>query len=422
MVQVTPDIPVTQQNANSASAEEFKTRTQEIANDICRQAKKIDALIDSLPGVSVSKSDQEREFVELSKEDEAVTHELEEAGREARALLEEISGTLKEIADNAGKQTGSPNAATYKCFKLLRGGPEAIAPNADDANKRRDVVRGILKYWIVMAGFTAVELASDGAELTYDYIVEPYLIQNEEVLDGYLQHARTVAHRSTSTASKTVYDKWVGYMQQTINQSGYGASSDTSPQNTEHAGEGDQSNFTGLAGLLKTVSPRIPGTSTAANYISGLSGADNTQPSAGQPSITGNSPGITSMLTSWLASYASAPMAEMPDHKRLHDIRSRKQQLQDMVRQLETSENSILERSTNSSSTTTAAAASGSKGASANDASEFEDDAVMVNEPGAEETLEQRKHGASGLSKTDGSAVSNTTRSASSSTSRRWFW
>ncbi|KAJ2512345.1 hypothetical protein GGI11_004769 [Coemansia sp. RSA 2049] len=231
-----------------------------------------------------------------------------------------------------------------------------------------------------------------------------------------------MAHRSTSTASKTVYDRWVGYMQQTINQSGYGASSDTLPQNTEHAGEGDQSNSTGLAGLLKTVSPRIPGASTAANYISGLSGADNTQPSAGQPSTAGNSAGITSMLTSWLASYASAPMAEMPDHKRLHDIRSRKQQLQDMVRQLETSENSILERSTNSSSTTTAAAASGSKGASANDASEFEDDAVMVNEPGAEETLEQRKHGASGSSKTDGSAGSNTTRSTSSSTSRRWFW
>ncbi|KAJ2743622.1 hypothetical protein H4S06_005550, partial [Coemansia sp. BCRC 34490] len=266
-----------------------------------------------------------------------------------------------------------------------------------------------------------------GAELTYDYIVEPYLIQNEEVLDGYLQHARTMAHRSTSTASKTVYDRWVGYMQQTINQSGYGASSDTSPQNTEHAGEGDQSNPTGLAGLLKTVSPRIPGASTAANYISGLSGADNTQPSAGQPSTAGNSAGITSMLTSWLASYASAPMAEMPDHKRLHDIRSRKQQLQDMVRQLETSENSILERSTNSSSTPTAAAAaaaaaSGSQGASANDASEFEDDAVMVNEPGAEETLEQRKHGASGSSKTDGLAGSNTTRSTSSSTSRRWFW
>ncbi|KAJ2654304.1 hypothetical protein IWW48_006191 [Coemansia sp. RSA 1200] len=320
----------------------------------------------------------------------------------------------------------------YKCFKLLRGGPEAIAPNADDANKRRDVVRGILKYWIVMAGFTAVELASDvllfwlplvglGAELTYDYIVEPYLIQNEEVLDGYLQHARTVAHRSTSTASKTAYDRWVGYMQQTINQSGYGASSDTLPQNTEHTGEGDQSNSTGLAGLLKTVSPRIPGASTAANYISGLSGADNTQPSASQPSTAGNSAGITSMLTSWLASYASAPISEMSDHKRLHDIRSRKQQLQDMVKQLETSENSILARNTNSSSTTTTAAA-GSQGASANDASEFEDDAVMVNEPGVEENLEQRKHGASGSSKTDGSAGSNTTRSTSSSTSRRWFW
>ncbi|KAJ2556735.1 hypothetical protein EV175_001801 [Coemansia sp. RSA 1933] len=111
MVQVTPDIPVTQQNTNSASEEEFTARTQEIASDICRQAKKIDTLIDSLPGVSVSESDQEREFAELSKEDEAATLELEEAGKEARALLKEISSTLREIADNAGKQTGSPKAA-----------------------------------------------------------------------------------------------------------------------------------------------------------------------------------------------------------------------------------------------------------------------------------------------------------------------
>ncbi|KAJ2401525.1 hypothetical protein GGI23_001341 [Coemansia sp. RSA 2559] len=112
MAQVAPDIPITQQNTNSASKDEFSARTQEIANDICCQAKKIDALIDSLPGVSVSESDQEREFVELGKEDEAATRELEEAGREARALLKEISSTLREIADNAGKQASSPNVAS----------------------------------------------------------------------------------------------------------------------------------------------------------------------------------------------------------------------------------------------------------------------------------------------------------------------
>ncbi|KAJ1772534.1 hypothetical protein IW140_001690 [Coemansia sp. RSA 1813] len=458
MVQVTPDIPITQQNTNSASAEEFTARTQEIANDICCQAKKIDALVDSLPGVSVSESDQEREFLELSKEDEAATSELEEAGREARALLKEISSTLREIADNAGKQTSSPKAANevvvsagylfpaYKCFKLLRGGPEAIAPSANDTNSKRDVVKGILKYWIVMAGFTAVELVSDvflfwlplvglvkvafvawlllpginGAEITYDYIVEPYLIQNEQALDGYFQQARAVAHRSTSTASKTAYDRWVGYMQQTINKSGYGASSDSPLQNAENtAGDSDQPNSTGLGGLLKNVSQRVPGASTAADYIASFSGPDSTHTTASQPGNVSKTAGISSMLTSWLASYASGSVAEMPDHQRLQDIRSRKQQLQDMVRQLETSEHNILEMATTNSSSNLGAA--GSANNSPNDASEFEDDAVMVNEPTAEEKLEKRKHGDSS-NKPGSSTDGKSTQSVSSSTSRRWFW
>ncbi|KAJ1964476.1 hypothetical protein GGI12_001396 [Dipsacomyces acuminosporus] len=45
----------------------------------------------------------------------------------------------------------------YKCFKLLRRGPEATNASPD-ASEQRDVVKGILKYWIVMAGFTAGEL------------------------------------------------------------------------------------------------------------------------------------------------------------------------------------------------------------------------------------------------------------------------
>ncbi|KAJ1811808.1 hypothetical protein LPJ75_003965 [Coemansia sp. RSA 2598] len=104
MVQVAPEIPVTQQNEGADSADEFTARTQEIANDICRQAKKIDALVESLPGVSVSESDQEREFVELSQENDAATRDLEEANKRARALLGDISDILREIADNAGKQ------------------------------------------------------------------------------------------------------------------------------------------------------------------------------------------------------------------------------------------------------------------------------------------------------------------------------
>ncbi|KAJ2720750.1 hypothetical protein GGI07_004431 [Coemansia sp. Benny D115] len=103
MVQVSPGIPVTQQNEGADSVDEFSARTQEIANDICRQAKKIDALIESLPGVSVTEEEQEREFAELNEQNKAATRELEDANKRARALLAEISGALRTIADNTGK-------------------------------------------------------------------------------------------------------------------------------------------------------------------------------------------------------------------------------------------------------------------------------------------------------------------------------
>ncbi|KAJ2910185.1 hypothetical protein GGI21_001125, partial [Coemansia aciculifera] len=104
MVQVGADIPVTNQNTGADQADEFTARTREIANDICCQAKKIDTLIESLPGVSVSEAEQEREFAALNEENELASHELGEATREAQALLRDISATLRSIADNAGKK------------------------------------------------------------------------------------------------------------------------------------------------------------------------------------------------------------------------------------------------------------------------------------------------------------------------------
>ncbi|KAI8320754.1 hypothetical protein GQ54DRAFT_262977, partial [Martensiomyces pterosporus] len=121
----------------------------------------------------------------------------------------------------------------YKCFKLLRGGPEAIGA-ASSAGEQRDVVKGILKYWIVMAGFTAGELVADtfifwlplvgmakvgfviwlvmpgihGAEVVYDSFVEPYLVKHERTLDKYFQQARAVAQKSTHSVSKSAYDRW----------------------------------------------------------------------------------------------------------------------------------------------------------------------------------------------------------------------
>ncbi|KAJ1964475.1 hypothetical protein GGI12_001395 [Dipsacomyces acuminosporus] len=106
MVQVDPSIPVTQTNAMADSATEFGARTKEIAMDICRQAKKIDSLIEALPGIDVSESEQEREFIALNEQNEAATRDLDAANRRANALLEQLSAILRAIVDNSGSKLG----------------------------------------------------------------------------------------------------------------------------------------------------------------------------------------------------------------------------------------------------------------------------------------------------------------------------
>ncbi|KAJ2861562.1 hypothetical protein GGH94_004809 [Coemansia aciculifera] len=107
MVQIGSEIAVTNQNIGADQTDEFTVRSQEIANDICCQAKKIDTLIESLPGVSISEVEQEREFAALNEENESASRELAEATKMAHALLRDISATLRTIADNAGKKGNS---------------------------------------------------------------------------------------------------------------------------------------------------------------------------------------------------------------------------------------------------------------------------------------------------------------------------
>ncbi|KAJ2772860.1 hypothetical protein IWQ56_001204 [Coemansia nantahalensis] len=102
MVQVAPEFPVTQQNEGADSADEFSLRTRDIATDICRQALKTDALIESLPGVSVSESEQAEDFVRLDAENAEATRELREASAQAHALLKTLTDSLRAIADAAG--------------------------------------------------------------------------------------------------------------------------------------------------------------------------------------------------------------------------------------------------------------------------------------------------------------------------------
>ncbi|KAJ2023676.1 hypothetical protein GGI06_001314 [Coemansia sp. S85] len=109
MVQTESKVPVTNQNTSADQPDEFTARSREIANDICCQAKKIDTLIESLPGVSTSEVEQEREFAALNEENEKASRDLSEATKTAHALLKDISTTLCTIADNAGKKRMADN-------------------------------------------------------------------------------------------------------------------------------------------------------------------------------------------------------------------------------------------------------------------------------------------------------------------------
>ncbi|KAJ2777571.1 hypothetical protein H4R18_005093 [Coemansia javaensis] len=102
MAQVSPEIPVTQTSELADSAEQFAAQTREIAADICRQAKKIDALVESLPDAGESDEAQAAEFARLAAEDEAATAALREADAQARALLQTLNGSLRAMADSAG--------------------------------------------------------------------------------------------------------------------------------------------------------------------------------------------------------------------------------------------------------------------------------------------------------------------------------
>ncbi|KAJ2487078.1 hypothetical protein IWW37_005373 [Coemansia sp. RSA 2050] len=436
MVQTESKVPVTNLNASADQPDEFTARSREIANDICCQAKKIDTLIESLPGVSISEVEQEREFAALNEENEKASRELGEATKMAHALLKDISTTLhmfglvtKTICVSAGYLFPA-----YKCFKLLRGGPEAIG-TATGTGEQRDVVRGILKYWVVMAGFTAAELVIDtfmfwmplvglvkitfiawlvmpginGADIVYDHVVEPYLVQNEDKLDSCFRQAEAVAQRSSSSVSKTAYDKWIGYVQRAISQQNTQTS--TSPRRTSSASSSSEPS-TNLTGLFRTVMQKMPQASTAATYLAGVSGV--TEGPLTQADAVGKS-SIGSMLTTWVTAFSSNSLTQLDDDERLRDIRMRKSQLQDMVSQLESNERAILAKGALQLPPQPPAEIVPQANAP-REVSGFEEDVVMVGESGMESSSEGHHDSSKPQAEQSNAAKSP------SSTSRRWFW
>ncbi|KAJ1881416.1 hypothetical protein LPJ57_001628 [Coemansia sp. RSA 486] len=279
--------------------------------------------------------------------------------------------------------------------------------------------------WMVMPGI-------NGAGLIYDRVLEPYLVAHENKLDGYFRQARAVAQKSTSSASKTAYDKWVGYMQRAINQQSTDVSaSSLSSSHGSSISDKDRGSagYTGLTSILRSVSQSVPHqASTAAGYLAGLSGISE-GPQARADTVGKST--FSTMLTSWVTAFSSTSLTEISDDQRLHDIRSRKTQLQDMVAQLENSEQTIVSRNAAANTVQPSESTTQQEGPSNthNEASEFEDDAVMVGgEAGVEGpggnngTSGEKQNGEEEQSNSETADGPKPEEKKAVNATRRWFW
>lgn len=221
-------------------------------------------------------------------------------------------------------------------------------------------------------------------------MVEPYLVKNQDSLDKYFDRAQAVAQRSSRQVSKSAYDRWAVYVQRIINRQTDEGQSFTQPSSSVADSSNDSA---GLTGLLKSATQKLPQQATAAaSMLAGFSGITE-GPTTQADTVGGSTFGT--VLNSWITAFSSGSYTQITDEERLGDIRSRRQQLQDMVSQLETSEREILERGNNTTSD--------------KPASEADEDMVIVNEPGNESTP----------------STSNANKDkdgSSQAASRRWFW
>ncbi|KAJ2329326.1 hypothetical protein GGH92_009718, partial [Coemansia sp. RSA 2673] len=256
-----------------------------------------------------------------------------------------------------------------------------------------------------------------GADIVYDNIVEPYLVQNEVKLDGLFRQAEAAAQHSSSTVSKTVYDKWIGFVQRAVNQQSTheGTSARLASTSSTLGSQRQATEYTGLSSLLQsTVSQKLPQASAAAKYLVGLSGITDGPPTQAD---TVNKSTLGSLFTSWVTGFSSSTYAQLSENERLRDIRTRKIQLQDLVSQLESSERALLAKSEPAPPL-----AQSSPVHSPREAHGFEEDLVMVNESGMESSSEAHNDPESPANNQKDSSTVASGAKPPSSTSRRWLW
>ncbi|KAL1915825.1 uncharacterized protein VTP21DRAFT_6213 [Calcarisporiella thermophila] len=106
LVQLNPSIPVdSSAGTNPDPSEVFNQNTRELATDICKKAKEIDALIEALPGIDRTEADQIKMLEEVEAQNVEANREHRKAVERAESLLNQVTTALRAIADDQSKSS-----------------------------------------------------------------------------------------------------------------------------------------------------------------------------------------------------------------------------------------------------------------------------------------------------------------------------
>ncbi|RUP17371.1 hypothetical protein BC936DRAFT_139459 [Jimgerdemannia flammicorona] len=107
MVPLNDSIPIIAPNMQADPPDLFQQNTRELATDLVKKAKEIDALVDALPGVKYTEEEQIKALEDLEKANALANEEHEAAVAHARSLLDQVSQALRTIADDQSQAAAS---------------------------------------------------------------------------------------------------------------------------------------------------------------------------------------------------------------------------------------------------------------------------------------------------------------------------
>ncbi|KAL0135013.1 mediator complex, subunit Med21 [Mucor lusitanicus] len=99
MAELNKDIPVAQPKIQADEPEVFQENMRELASDLVKKAKEIDALIEVLPGVQQTEEEQINLLKSLEEENRIANEEYEAAVKEMELVKQQINQSLRAIAD-----------------------------------------------------------------------------------------------------------------------------------------------------------------------------------------------------------------------------------------------------------------------------------------------------------------------------------